>query len=336
MRVIVTGAGGFVGRYTVAALLARGHAVTAVVRPGSALPEVLQRPGVELLRADLRQAPAALGEALLGADAVVHLAAGMSGTSRARFDATVLATERLLELMRELRWCGRLVHVSSLAVYGFNQLPRGTVLDEEAPLEPCLGRRDDYAWTKAWQERVVRRLAREAGIETTIVRPGAVYGPERQFQQRLGRQLGSRGVLLIGGRNRLPLSYVENTASLLAECIVHPRAAGQTFNAIDPDPPRQWSYLARWRRCNGWTWVVPLPFVLFRGLGVGYAALERATDGRIAAPGIVDLYGTCANFGGHRFDGSKALRVLGWHPPASRKQGYAATFDHNSGRQHGR
>jgi nucleoside-diphosphate-sugar epimerase len=336
MRVIVTGAAGFVGRYTVAELLARGHAVTAVVRPGSALPHALERPAVEVVRADLRHASAALQGALLRADAVVHLAAGMSGTSRARFDATVLATERLLELMRELHWRGRLVHVSSLAVYGFNQLPRSIVLDEEAPLEPCLGRRDDYAWTKTWQERVVRRLAHEAGIETTIVRPGAIYGPERQFQQRLGRQLGSRGVLLIGGRNRLPLSYVENTASLLAECVVHPRAAGQTFNAIDPDPPRQCSYLARWRRCNGPSWVVPLPLALFRGLGAGYAALERITGGRISAPGIVDRYGTRANFGGHRFDGSKALRVLGWQPSVSRAQGFAATFDHNSGRRHGR
>lgn len=336
MQVMVTGAGGFVGRYTVAELLARGHAVTAVVRPGSALPQALRRPGVDVLRADLRGAPAALADALLGAGAVVHLAAGMSGTSRARFDATVLATERLLGLMRELGWRGRLVHVSSLAVYAFNQLPRSVVLDEEAALEPCLGRRDDYAWTKAWQERVVTRLAHEAGIETTIVRPGAVYGPERRFQQRLGRQLGARGMLLIGGRNRMPLSYVENTASLLAECAAHPAAAGQVFNAIDPDPPRQWRYLARWRRCDGPSWVLPLPFALFRGLGVGYAALERATGGRMSAPGIVDAYGTRANFGGHRFDASKALRVLGWRPPASREQGFAATFDHNSGRRHGR
>jgi UDP-glucose 4-epimerase len=335
MRVIVTGAGGFVGRYTVAELLARGHTVTAVVRPGSTLPQALEQTGVEVLRADLRVPPASLASALLGAGAVVHLAAGMSGTPRARFDASVLATERLLELMREVRWRGRLVHVSSLAVYGFNQLPRGAAVDEETPLEPCLGRRDDYAWTKAWQERVVTRLAREAGIETTIVRPGAIYGPERQFQQRLGRRLGSRGLLLIGGRNRLPLSYVENTASLLAECVMHARAAGQAFNAIDPEPPRQWTYLARWCHCNGPTWVLPLPLPLFRGLGVAYAALDRATCGRVSAPGIVDAYATRPNFGGHRFDNSKALRVLGWRPPASRQQGLAATFGHASGRNRG-
>jgi len=52
MRVMVTGAGGFVGRYTVAELLARGHTVTAVVRPGSGLPEALERPGVDVLRTD--------------------------------------------------------------------------------------------------------------------------------------------------------------------------------------------------------------------------------------------------------------------------------------------
>lgn len=331
MRVMVTGAAGFLGRYTVAELLRRGHAVTAVVRPGSALPEALTAPGVVVLRTDLRRPSGGLREALLDAEAVVHLAAGMSGTPRARFEATVLATESLLELMRELGWRGRLVHVSSLAVYGFNQLPRGAVLDEQAPLEPDLGRRDDYAWTKTWQERVVTRVAREAGIETVIVRPGAVYGRERRFQQRLGRPLGSRGLLLVGGRNRLPLTYVGNTASLLAECAQNPRAAGQIFNAIDPNPPRQWSYLLRWRRCDGPSRVLPFPLALFRGLGAGYAAIERVTGGRISAPGIVDPYVNGANFGGHRFDGSKAERILGWRPSLSREQSFAATFDRDDG-----
>ena len=141
---------------------------------------------------------------------------------------------------------------------------------------------------------------------------------------------------MIGGRNPMPLSYVENTASLLAECVEHPRAAGQVFNAIDPDPPRQWRYLARWRRCDGPRRVVPFPLALFRGLGAAYAVLGRATRGRISAPGIVEPYGNRANFGGNHFDGSKAGRVLGWQPRVSPEQGFAATFGPGKGRRHGR
>ena len=106
------------------------------------------------------------------------------------------------------------------------------------------------------------------------MRPGAIYGAERTFQQRLGRRLGSRAILLIGGRNEIPLSYVENTASLLVRCAEHPRAAGETFNAIDPEPPRQWRYLAALLRAERRTLVVPMPLAVFRGLGAGYELLE--------------------------------------------------------------
>ena len=62
-------------------------------------------------------------------------------------------TERLLSAIERAGWKGRFVHVSSFAVYAFNQLPAGATVDEETPLEPDPGRRDDYAWTKLLQER---------------------------------------------------------------------------------------------------------------------------------------------------------------------------------------
>jgi nucleoside-diphosphate-sugar epimerase len=326
MHVMVTGANGFVGRHVVTELRDRGHTVTAVVRPSRPLAPELRRPGVDVARVDLRCDPSDLADPLRRAGAVIHLAAGMRGSARARFGETVLATEALASLMMEVAWRGRLVHVSSLAVYGFNQLRRGETLDETSPLEPSLGRRDDYAWTKSWQERVVRDLRDGSDVEVVIVRPGAIYGAERTFQQRLGRRLGSRAILLVGGRNRIPLSYVANTASLLVRCVDHPRAAGETFNAIDPDPPRQWRYLARLLRAEQRVAVVPMPLVVFRGLGAGYEVLHRASRGRVRAPGIVEPYATTANFGSFRFDGSKAMRLLDWSPPVSRARGLELTF----------
>jgi len=327
MRTLVTGASGFLGRYLVRELVARGQAVSATLRPSSAAPLELAELGVDLLRCDLRNPGPELARELERCDAVVHLAAGTSGSARSRFDATVLATEQLIAAMRQVGWRGRLVHVSTFAVYAFNQVPAGGTIDEATPLEPHLDRRDDYAWVKSVQERLVDDLREAGAVEVAVVRPGAVYGHERQFQHRLGRLLGARAVLLIGGCNRMPLNYVENTAALLAECTVNPRAAGETFNAVDASPPRQYQYLRRWRRAQpGPVRVIPLPLTFYNAIAAAYELAERQTGGRISTPGMLARYCMMANLRGYRYATGRAAEVLGWHPPFSRAQAFARTF----------
>jgi nucleoside-diphosphate-sugar epimerase len=325
MRVVVTGAGGFVGGYVVRELLARGHRPLAVVRPGKPLPPALTGAAVEVCRANLSRPPVDLVAAVRGADAVIHLAAGTTGSARERFEATVLATEKLFVVLRASGFGGRFVHVSSLAVYGFNQVSAGAVIDETTPLEPLIGRRDDYAWTKLWQERVVRDASANGRAEAVIVRPGAIYGPERRFQQRLGRRIGKRTLLLIGGLNRMPLNYVENTASLLAECAVNPRAAGEVFNAIDPYPPRQATYLRALRRVEPLR-VVPVPGPVMRALGAAAELASDLTDGVVCGPGMLDRYTGTPNFGSFRYAWSKPTQVLDWRPPFTRAEALRRTF----------
>jgi UDP-glucose 4-epimerase len=327
MKALVTGAGGFLGRYLVSELLETGHEVVAMVRSSSWVPEALSRPGVEVISCDLRSPGPELFEALWECDAAFHLAAGMSGSPRARFDATVLGTERLLDVMREVAWDGRLVHVSSFAVYGFNQVRSHALVDESTPLEPDLERRDDYAWLKRWQERLVWRWAERTGREVVVVRPGAIYGRERQFQHRLGRRVGEHGLLLIGGRSVMPLAYVGNVASLLVECAVNPQAPGDVFNAVDPEPLRQLGYLRHWRRAQQRrVWTVPLPLSVYAGLASGLELAERITDGRFSPPGILDRYAMMPSLRSFRYDAGKATRNLGWRPPFSRDRGLTLTF----------
>jgi nucleoside-diphosphate-sugar epimerase len=281
---------------------------------------------VEIVEGDLRAVEDDLAATLKRHDAVVNLAAATSGTPRVQFDSTVLATERLLEALARVSWRGRLVHVSTLAVYGFNQLPKRAQVDENTPFEPELGRRDDYAWTKGWQERVVERFAAADDAEVVVIRPGAVYGPERPFQHRLGRLVGNRTLLLVGGFAPMPLTYVENTASLVATCVDHPLAAGQVFNAIDPEPPRQWTYLRRLRRARPGLLVVPLPLTLYNAIAASYECVQRATNGSISPPGFFARYVTTPRFGSFRYRTEKCGRVLGWTPRVSRDEALARTF----------
>ncbi len=327
MRTLVTGASGFLGRYVVRELRSREQAVSAMVRPSSAVPVEFVELGVEVLRCDLRRPDPQLARELERCDVVVHLAAGTSGSARGRFDATVLATERLIDAMQEVTWRGRLVHVSTIAVYAFNQVQAGGVIDESTPLEPRLDRRDDYVWVKSVQERLVGELRDQGAVEVVVVRPGAVYGRERQFQHRLGRRLGAGGVLLIGGRNLMPLNYVENTAALLAECTVNPCAAGETFNAVDPQPPRQYQYLRRWRRAQpGPVRVIPLPLSVYHALAAAYELGGRLSGGRISSPGLLARYPMMPNLRSFRYGTNRAAAVLGWRPPVPRAQAFARTF----------
>lgn len=327
MKALVTGAGGFLGSHLVEELLQRGSQVSALVRPSRELPAAWEQRGVIRVPIDLRAPGSDLSAALAGCDAVFHLAATTAGTWRSMFDTTVAATQQLLDTMRADAWRGRLVHVSSFSVYGLNQVRARSVVDESTPLEPRPWLRDDYAWTKWLQERVVRELREEGGVEVAIVRPGVIYGPGRAFQHQLGRELGESTLLLYGGLATMRLSYVANTASLLAECGENAHACGEVFNAIDPCPPRQLQYARCWRdadRAN--RRIVPFPLFALRALGAGLAWAAQRSDGAVSPPSFLDPYKLKPAYGDFRYDTSKATAVLGWQPPVSRERALELTF----------
>jgi nucleoside-diphosphate-sugar epimerase len=327
VRALVTGAAGFLGSHLVEELLRREWQVHALVRPSREIPSAWERSGVVRVPIDLRRPEDRLSAALAECDAVFHLAATTGGTWRSMFDTTVAATQQLLDTMRSTDWRGRLVHVSSFSVYGLNQVRAHSTVDESTLLEPNPWWRDDYAWTKWLQERLVRDMQAEGRVEVAIVRPGVIYGPGRAFQHQLGRELAGNTLLLYGGLVTMRLNYVENTTSLLAECGENPRAAGEVFNAIDPRPLRQFQYAHRWRdadRAN--RRIIPFPLIALRLFGAALARASQATEGAVSPPSFLDPYRLKPAYGDFRYDTSKATEVLGWRPPVSREQALDLTF----------
>jgi UDP-glucose 4-epimerase len=110
---------------------------------------------------------------------------------------------------------------------------------------------------------------------------------------------------------------VENTASLLAECAENPRAAGETFNAVDPRPLRQWEYARRWRRLGDGN---------LRILALPVWPLRLAGSAISSPPSFLDPYRLCAAYGNFRYDTGRAVRVLGWEPPVDRDEALRRTF----------
>ncbi len=217
-RVLVTGATGLIGAHAVAALVAGGHEVRALVRDTGKLARVLEPfPGaaarVEPCRGDVTDA-ASVEEALAGCEGVLHCAGifshDLSAAARLR-RVNVEGTRNVLAAAAR-HVPGPIVHVSSLLALRLPPPgPMQTVSD------PVARPRAMYAATKALAERVARELE-ASGAPVAIVYPSSTHGP---FDPTLGsgpefiaNMLRSGRVLVTEGG----LSYtdVRDLAALLA------------------------------------------------------------------------------------------------------------------------
>lgn len=322
MKALVTGASGFLGQHVVRALLSRGHSVRALVRPATKLESLGWPTSVELFRADLRAARD-LVSAFEGIEVLVHLAASVGGGEDAQFAATVVGTERLLEAMARSS-CRRLVLASSFAVYDWSAT-KGT-LDERSPVEAGadLYARDGYTIAKSWQERVTRRFAQKHGFGLTVLRPGFIWGRDHGYLAACGQQIGSLHVV-IGPFSHLPLTHVENCADLFALAAADPRAKGETFNVVDGEGERIWSYLGDYLRGTGERgFRIPVPYEAAHSfVRLAFATVFRRN------PKLPNVLIPCrfeARLKPLRYTNRHARDVLGWHPPLDYAECLSRTY----------
>jgi nucleoside-diphosphate-sugar epimerase len=231
--VLVTGANGFVGGFTVSALLAVGWDVRGTAR-------AVDGAGVVPMFAVADLGSMGVDDwlpILAGVDVVVHLAGRAHVLNEVAVDPLGefrrVNVEGSMVLMRaaieaEVK---RLVFVSSIGVHGDVSDEKG--FSEESVVAPV----KDYAVSKYEAELGLRGLADGAGTELVIVRPPLVYGVgvKGNFARLLG--LVAKGVPLPLGltKNRRTLVGVENLASFLVCCVGHPKAAGEVFLVGDDE-----------------------------------------------------------------------------------------------------
>ncbi len=320
MKVLVTGAGGFLGRAVVDAVTAMGHDVVAMVRGGSKTVQP-ERPGVTWLRGDLRQR-GSWTNAIGDVDGVVHLAAAVSGDIPTQFAGTVLATETLLDAL-PLAALKRFVHISSFSVYDFTKA-RGGVLDEETPLEADPDARDAYTITKMWQEKLVVDRCSTANVPYVVIRPGAIYGPGKTWNFGRAMTVGRTGIVFAPW-SRMRLTHVENCADAIARALTADAAVGQVLNIVDDDVPSFGRYLKLSKAAGAPIGAgVPLPWWSVAAIGHGVRGVNALFfKGNAKLPEFLALHRQKAQWKNLRYSNAKAKRLLGWTPKISITEGVA-------------
>lgn len=326
---LITGANGFLGVAVVERLLARGQkGVRLLVRAGSnrkRLDAVLAKyPGndVEIVGGGL-SSPAEAAKLIEGAPLILHLAAALSGPPAELFLGTVVTTKHLLEAIGQSAHKPKLLLISSFGVYGVAEKRPGYVVDESTPLEPHPERRDHYSHAKLRQEQVVADYAKRYGIKTCILRPGVIYGPGGgAFSSRVGIALP--GIFLyLGGKNILPLSYVDNCAEAICIAAAKARFDGDAYNVHDDELVTADEYLRRYRKEVGDLRVVHSPFLATMALSKAVEWYHRYSRGQL--PPIFTPYKTRTMWKGNRFSNAK-LHGLGFQPIVATEEGLRRTF----------
>lgn len=308
MRLLITGANGFVGHALCEEVLRRGWSVKGAMRSACELPA-----GVESVVVGPIDGETDWSEALRGVDVVIHLAARVHVMEDAAADplaeflkVNLHGTE---QLARQAAQAGvkRLVYVSSIKVNGERTTETQPFTETDKP-DP----QDAYGISKWQAEQALQCIARETGLEVVIVRPPLVYGPgvKGNFLKLL--QAVDKGLPLpLAGANKLrSMIYVGNLADALIACATHPAAANQTYLVSDAQAvsaaelskhislglgrPNRWFYL-------------PLPWLRAIGKILG----KSGQVDRLITPLCIDP--------------GKIQRELGWSPSFTLQEGIQAT-----------
>ncbi len=329
MKILVTGAGGFLGKAIVERLLAHGQTdLRCMLRDPSksrGLEEIAARyPGakLEFVTVNLRNL-AEVGPAIGSCEVVIHAAAALKGSPAEMFMDSVVASRNLLEaVVNEVRPI-RVVLVSSFGAMGVAELQRGAMVDESTPLERHPEQRDVYSYSKLRQEQLFWEYREKYGFELVVLRPGVIYGPGGgHFSNRVGLSLFGR-FLHLGGNNLLPLTYVDNCAEAIVVATLQNEGDGQVYNVVDDDLVTSRQYLSLYKKKVKPVRSVPVPYF---ALMWGSRMVERYSErSRAQLPSIFTPYKTRAMWGGNQFSNAK-LKSIGWRPLISTPEGLERAF----------
>jgi nucleoside-diphosphate-sugar epimerase len=333
-RVLITGAGGFIGSKVVETVLAYGFTnLRCLVRPSGDLAKLnniislFNGANVELLEGNLLSVDDCR-KATKNVSVIFHLAAGIEKTFPGCFMNSAVTTRNLLDAVVQDGTIRRFVNVSSFAVYSNVKIRRRGVLNETCELETkFMERYDSYCFGKAKQDQIVMEYGRKHNIPFVIVRPGVVYGPKARavIHSRVG--IGTFGIFLhLGGPNRIPLTYIDNCADAIVLAGVRKGVDGEVFNIVDDFLPTSRKFLRMYKKNVKYFKSIYMPYRIFYLLCYLWEKYSKWSDGQL--PLAFNRRKCSAEWKGNRYPNTKAKELLGWNPKVSIDEGLTRHFEY--------
>ncbi|MGH2493717.1 MAG: NAD-dependent epimerase/dehydratase family protein [Ktedonobacteraceae bacterium] len=312
MKILVTGAAGFLGGHLVDMLLERGDEVRAMVRPTEDATRLKSLPGVEVVHGDLTNAQS-LKDAVKGMQRVYNVAArtGPWGLEKDYNAVNVWGTADLITSAMEAG-VQRIVHTSSITVYGHHL--HGIVTEDH----PFRAEDNPYSRTKIASEKLISDMVKERGAPVVIVRPAWIYGPRdnASFGRFVSLVDAGKGFIIGSGKNIVPVVYARDVAQgLIKAGDAGDHAIGRVYTLADDRRVTQSEYL---NMIADFLEVLHIrrhyPYTAMFSAGRVAELLWQALGRRKSAPPPVTTYGITLLGGNQEFSIDRARNELGYEP----------------------
>jgi len=321
VKVLVTGAAGFLGGHLVDMLVERGDEVRAMVRPIEDINHLRTLSGVEIVNGDLTDA-ASLKRAVKGVERVYNVGA-KTGPWGPEHVYRAINVYGLADLIHAAMDAGvqRIVHTSSITVYGHSL--QGIVTEDH----PYHAEDNPYSRTKIAGEKIIEELVKNEGAPAVIVRPAWIYGPRdtASFAKYVSRVESGKFFLIGSGKNIVPTVYVRDVVQgLIKAGDAGNEVIGQAYTLANDEHVTQEEYLntiADALQVPHVSLKVPFAALYFAGRSAELA--WQAARRRNVAPPPFTTYGITLQGGDQQFSIDKARRELGYAPQFGITRGVA-------------